>query len=87
MGKMRTGTDRDAKEVGSAVATFSRNTETAGLNGEPYPFPRSELRLNVEVYREGDRIAVARISLEEIASQLSEFMADYVRWKEKAQVA
>ena len=83
-GTMRTGTDKEAKDIGTVAVSFTRNMEPSDVSGKPYILPRAELRLNVEVWRDGDRIAVAKIPLDDIAENLAEFTMDYVQWKTAA---
>ncbi len=76
-GTMRAGRSVTDKEVGECLVTLTRNTETQDVNGERFPFPRVELRLQIEVRRDGKLVAFCQIPAAEIAESIEEFMSGY----------
>ena len=76
-GIMRTGKLPTDREVGEVTVRLTRNTETKDVHGELFPFPRVELRLKIEVHREGKLVAHSQIPAADIAEGIEEFMGGF----------
>lgn len=76
-GIMRTGKGAGDREIGETTVRLTRNTETKDVHGERFPFPRVELRLKIEVHRDGKLVAFCQIPAADIAEGIEEFMSGY----------
>ena len=76
-GTMRMGRLPSDREVGEVTVTLTRNTETVDVNGEGFLFPRVELRLKIDVRRDGKLVAFCQIPATNIAEGIEEFMSGY----------
>ncbi len=76
-GIMRTGKQVTDREIGEVTVRLTRNTETKDVNGERFSFPQVELRLKIEVRREGKVVAFCQIPAAGITEGIEEFMSGY----------
>jgi hypothetical protein len=76
-GKLRTGRDiKREKEIGDLVVLLISNTETADVDGNRLSFPRVELRLQIEVLRDGNQVAFSQVPAARIADGVEQYLGE-----------